>query len=200
MVTTQQMPGFPWKSDPVVPLDSGSGKRDRGDRALARFYGGRLSARMGDPGLCSWCFCLFKPGELVSKANAANRVSLGGCLRGPGSCTHTSDRESEKRREVATIYLVLRGSRLLLCHLRVREARETLERHPRPSCHPAQALLCTLRGGSQWQRQKPQDTRSGNCAEATGRRWAPFWLGCVRAFHPPGCVRLRLYCLRWAGD
>lgn len=39
---------------------------------------------------------------------------------------------------------MLRGSRLLLCHLRVREARETLERHPRPSCHPAQALLCTL--------------------------------------------------------
>lgn len=45
---------------------------------------------------------------------------------------------------------MLQGSQLLLCHLRVREARETLERHPRPSCHPAQALLCTLVLGGPW--------------------------------------------------
>lgn len=39
---------------------------------------------------------------------------------------------------------MLQGSRLLPCHLCVPEAREALGCHPRPSCHPARVLLCTL--------------------------------------------------------
>lgn len=39
---------------------------------------------------------------------------------------------------------MLQGSRLLPCPLCVPEAQAALGCHPRPSCHPAQALLCTL--------------------------------------------------------
>lgn len=39
---------------------------------------------------------------------------------------------------------MLQGSRLLPCHLCVPEAQEALGCHPRPSCHPARVLLCTL--------------------------------------------------------
>lgn len=39
---------------------------------------------------------------------------------------------------------MLQGSRLLPCHLCVPEVQGALGCHPRPSCHPAHALLCTL--------------------------------------------------------
>ena len=50
-----------------------------------------------------------------------------------------------------TLYLVLLDSLLLPYHLYVPEAQGTLGGHPHPSCHPAQALLCTLQESSQQQ-------------------------------------------------
>ena len=88
------------------------------------------------------CFQLPNTWALVSKANAFNKISLESCLRGWGSCTQIC--LSEKRQETETLYLVLQGSQLLPCHLCVQEAQEALGCHPRPSCQPARALLCTL--------------------------------------------------------
>lgn len=66
------------------------------------------------------------------------------CLRGHRSYIQFSHLLCQGKEEKQTPYLVLQGSQLLPCHLCVLEARETQGCHPRPSCHPAQAFLCTL--------------------------------------------------------
>jgi hypothetical protein len=45
---------------------------------------------------------------------------------------------------------VLQDSQPLQYHLHIQEVQETQGHHPHPSCHPAQASLCTLQESALW--------------------------------------------------